>query len=278
MDSPHPFDERARLGRRLLIVGFVGAVASLTVGVAGWFLAGRTATTVTRSIGPVAAIVDDLADAIEAIQTLFDRTTEAIESVENAARSSVRTIDSVSTVIDDTSELAGGEVADSLEAAVDTLPGLISTSRVIDNTMRALSFVGVDYDPEVPLDESLIELEASLAPLPDQIRDQADAVGQISADLDRIAEEGRELSGILLETRIDMLDTERVLRSANANARAAAATVGEIESEVGTYDTLAHIAVVAAALALLACSLAPLLIGASLVRNPTERQPSSPTP
>lgn len=268
METRDPTD-RGRLGRWLVAFGVAGVVASLVVGIAGWFLAGRATTTVTRSIGPLAAIVGDLADSVDAIQTLTDRTTEAIESIETATRSSVRTIDSVSTLIEDTSDLAGGEVADSLEAAVETLPGLISTSRVIDNTMRALSFVGVDYDPEVPLDQSLTDLETSLAPLPDQIRDQVGAVSQISADLDRIAEDGRELSGVLLEARLDMLDTERVLRSANASAQAAIASVSEIESEIDTYDTLAHIVVVAVALALLAGAMAPLLVGRDLVNGPT---------
>lgn len=116
----------------------------------------------------------------------------------------MRTLDSVGTIVEDTSDIAGEGVADSLETAVETLPGLTSTAGVVDTTMRALSLVGVDYDPEVPLDQSLADMEESLTPVPGQIRAQVDLLEDVEADLDRIAEDGRNLGAI---------DAERVLRS-----------------------------------------------------------------
>lgn len=264
-----PFDNGERVGRWLLAAGVLGAIASLVVGVVGWVLAGRLVATVENVITPTSGIVGDLADSIEASEVLFERTTEAIESIETASRSTVRTLSSVGAVLEETTELAGEGVADSLEAAVDTLPGLISTGRVIDNTMQALSFVGVDYDPDVPLDESLSDLEASLAPLPDQIRDQVALLEDVQTDLEDIADDGRELSGVLLEARLDMMAAERVLRSARANAAVAAENIEEIEAGVDTYDTLARVVVVAASVALLAASLAPAFLGSYLLsRNP----------
>lgn len=259
------FENREKLGKWLLAAGVVGAIASLVVGVVGWVLAGRVVATVENVIAPTSGIVGDLADSIEASEVLFERTTEAIESIETASRSTVRTLTSVGAVLDETTETAGEGLADSLETAVDTLPGLISTGRVIDNTMRALSFIGVDYDPDVPLDESLTDLEASLAPLPDQIRDQVGLLEDVQADLENIADDGRELFGVLLEARLDMFAAERVLRSARANATAAAERIEEIEAGVETYDALSRTVVVAASLALLAASLAPTLLGLHLV-------------
>lgn len=250
-----------------MVVGFVGVVASLVVGVAGWVLAGRATTTAERTIGPVTAVVEDVVESIEASEVLFDRTTEAIESIETAARSSVRTLDSVGSVLDETAEIAGGGIADSLDAAVDTLPGLISTSSVVDTTMRALSFVGVDYDPEVPLDESLADLESSLAPVPGQIREQVALIEDVRSDLDQIAEDGRQLSAVLLEARLDMIDAERTLRAARASAQAAAESVAAIEDEIDTYETLARVVAVAASLALLAASSGSLVFGLHLTRG-----------
>ncbi len=260
-----PFENRKKLGKWLLAAGVVGAIASLVVGVVGWVLAGRVVATVENVITPTSGIVGDLAESIEASEVLFERTTEAIESIETASRSTVRTLTSVGALLEETSKTAGEGVAESLETAVDTLPGLISTGRVIDNTMRALSFVGVDYDPDVPLDESLTDLEASLAPLPDQIRDQMGLLEDVQADLENIADDGRDLSGVLLEARLDMMAAERLLRSATANAAVAAERIEEIEGGVETYDALARTVVVAASLALLAASLAPTLLGLHLL-------------
>lgn len=257
------FENRQKLGKWLLAAGALGVIASLVVGVVGWILAGRLVATVDNVIAPTSGIVGDLADSIEASEVLFERTTEAIESIETASRSTVRTLASVGAVLEETTQVAGEGVADSLESAIETLPGLISTGRVIDNTMRALSFVGVDYDPDAPLDESLADLEASLAPLPDQIRDQVALLEDVQTDLEDIADDGRELSGVLLEARLDMMAAERVLRSARANATAAAENIEAIEAGVDTYDTMARVVVVAASLALLAASFAPTLLGLS---------------
>lgn len=260
------FDDPARLGRWLFGVGVVGIVASLAVGISGWIVAGRAVDTVERTIAPVGGMVGDLADSIDASRVLFERTTEAVESIETASRSSVRTITSVSVLIEETADIAGSGVADSLEAALETLPGLISTGRVIDNTMSALSLFGVDYDPEMPLDESLADLEEALRPLPDQIRDQIGLLEDIEDDLDGIAGDGRELSAVLLETRLDMANAERVLRSASRNAATAAENVETIATEIGDYEVLARLIAVAAAVALLVGSLAPLLVGLHLSR------------
>ncbi|MFP4073964.1 MAG: hypothetical protein ACLFVZ_07980 [Actinomycetota bacterium] len=270
------FENGGKLGRWLLAAGVLGAIASLVVGVVGWILAGRLVATVDDVIGPTSGIVGDLAESIEASEVLFERTTEAIESIETASRSTVRTLTSLGTVLEETAEDAGEGVADSLETAVETLPGLISTGNVIDNTMRALSFVGVDYDPDVPLDESLADLEASLAPLPDQIRDQVALLEDVQTDLEDIADDGRELSAVLLEARLDMMAAERVLRSAKANATAAAERIDEIEAGVDTYDTLARVVVVAASLVLLAASLAPTLLGLHLLARDRETASSAP--
>lgn len=270
------FENREKLGKWLLAAGVLGAIASLAVGVVGWILAGRLVATVDNVVAPTSGIVGDLADSIEASELLFERTTEAIESIETASRSTVRTLTSVGEVLEETTEVAGEGVADSLDTAVDTLPGLISTGRVIDNTMRALSFAGVDYDPDLPLDESLADLEASLAPLPDQIREQVELLEDVEADLQDIADDGRELSAVLLEARLDMMAAERVLRSARANATAAAENIEEIEAGVDTYDTLARVVVVAASLALLAASLAPTLLGLHLLAQDRDSGSSGP--
>jgi len=247
-------------------------IAALLVGITGWILAGRAIESVTSTIEPISRIVVDVSDSIQASLVLFDQTADAIESIESATRSAVRTTDSVGDIITQTAELAGGDIADGLDSAIETLPALISTSRVIDRTMRALSLVGVDYDPESPLDEALTDLETSLSPIPGQIRTQSELLRAVEADLAGIAEDGRRLSAVLLETRLEMEDARRVLTSASANAEAAVERIGEIESEIATYDALGRATAVAAAVALLVAASTPLLVGLYMTRS-TAQEP-----
>lgn len=249
------------------MIGLSGMLAAVLVGVLGWVLAGRAAESVTVTMEPLSRVVRDLADSIAASEVLFDRTTEAIESIESATRSAVRTVDSVSDVLTETAGLAGGDIADSLDSAVDTLPGLVSTARVIDTTMRALSFVGVDYDPDVPLHDAIAGLQASLAPIPGQLRDQAALLEDVNTDLAAIADDGRALSAVLLETRLDMADAGRVLASARANADSAVERIEAIQADISTFDTMARWAAVAVAVALLAAASAPFLVGLHLTSS-----------
>lgn len=261
------FADRFKTGRVLMVAGVVGLIGSLIAGVVGWFVVARAQETVAASVVPVTRVVGNLSETIEASQVIVERTTETVESIENATRSTVRTLRSVGEVLGETASIAEVEVVDSLESAVDALPGLISTGRIIDRTMRALSFVGVDYDPDLPLDVALAELQSSLAPLPNQVRRQVELLEEVQLNLDEIADDARELTGVLFETRLDMLDTERVLTSAARNAAAAAESVGTVESEIERLGGLGRVMVIAVTLALLAASSTPLLVGLYLSRS-----------
>jgi methyl-accepting chemotaxis protein len=261
-------DDRARLGRALIIAGSVGGVAALVVGIAGWLLAGRATRTLAETMDPLSGIVANVSETIDASLTMVDQVTVAIDSIESATRSTARTLSSVGQIVDDTAELVEGPIAGGLESAVDTLPALIDTGRVIDRTMRALSLVGVDYDPEVPLDESLGQLEDSLRPLPDQLRDQVELLTEVRGDVDQIALDAGALAGVLLETRIDLIEVRRVLESVSENVGAATVNIGEIRADIRTYDTLAKAVVIAVTVALLAAASAPLGVGGYLRRNP----------
>jgi chromosome segregation ATPase len=264
-------DDRERVGQALMRLGIVGLIAAVLVGVAGWILAGRAIESVASTIEPIGRIVVDVSDSIAASEVLFDQTADAIESIESATRSAVRTTESVADIISETAELAGGDIADGIDSAIETLPALISTSRVIDRTMRALSLVGVDYDPESPLDEALTDLETSLAPIPGQIRAQSELLREVDGDLAGIAEDGRRLSAVLLETRLEMENARRVLTSASANARAAVERIEEIELEVATFDAVARATSVAVAVALGAAASTPFLVGIYMTRGAAHR-------
>lgn len=251
----------AGLGRRLTLAGVVGMSAALLVGVIGWVISGRVTNDLTTTIEPIGAIVADVADTIDASRVLVSQTTEALTSIEDATRSAARTIESVGGIIAETGSLAGGDIADSLESAVATLPGLIDTARVVDRTMRTLSLVGVDYDPQRPLDESLGELEASLEPVPDQIRAQVALLDDVESDLNLISQDADELAALLLRARVELRGAEQVLLAAAQDAEEAAAGFTDIESDLGAYGALARLVSVLVAVALATAAMTPLLLG-----------------
>lgn len=269
-------ENRERFGRVLVAVGIAGVVAALVVGVAGWMLATRANNGLTSTIEPLGDLVVDVAESVEATQVIVDRTIQAVEGIESATRSAGRTLDSVSGLIDSTSDVIGGDLAESLESAVDTLPALVDTGRIIDRTMRTLSLVGVDYDPDAPLDESLASLEESLRPIPGQLREQVAALEGVQTDIDAIALDAGSLAATLLEARIEMAQARGVLTTTSDNVARAAVSIAAIEDDLETYDVLSKVVVVAISVALLAAASSPLLIGLHYRRTADLRSPDAP--
>lgn len=236
-------------------------VGAIVVGLAGWALSTRATSHATATIEPLSNLVADASEALEASQLIVTRSVEALDSIESATASSGQALASIGEVIGTTSEVIGGDVADGVESAVNALPAIIDTSRLIDRTMRALSLVGVDYDPDEPLDESLAGLEQSLRPLPEQLRAQVEALDAVRTDIDLIAVDADSLATTLEDARTDIVEAQAILDSASANVELATAGIDEVADDIDTYDLLAKVVVVAATFALVAAASAPLLIG-----------------
>jgi hypothetical protein len=252
-------------------MGVVGLIATTLFAVVGWILVGRVSGALLTTFEPMSEVVVNISDTIGASQRLVSRTTEALTSIEGATRSTASTVESVNEILGETAALAGGEIADSLDSAVGSLPGVISTARVVDRTMRTLSLLGVDYDPDQPLDESLAELEASLRPVPDQIRDQAELLEDARSDIDLIVSDAGELAAVLLRARVELRGVEQVLADVAANAADASAGVQAIESDLDTYETAARALMLLATIALLVAAATPLVIGIQHMRDSGER-------
>ena len=141
------------------------------------------------------------------------------------------------------------------------MPGIIRTGVVIDRTLSALSLIGVDYDPEVPLDTALESIRDSLRPLPDEIREQSLLLDEAAGDLARIAESSGNLAARLLEIRIDLLEAEDIANEAARSVDEMSTRFDELADDFDTYRTWMPWLVVAAALALGAVGTAILLLG-----------------
>ena len=176
------------------------AITALSASAAGWLALNVIDTTLTLipGISRTAEPSDDLLDAIEVTLTEVRGTLEDVAGITDQVADSTT---EAAAVIDEIAILTTGQIPDSLTALQETMPALIDTANVIDNTMSALSFLGVDYDPDEPLDEALREVEARLDGLPETISDQGARIGDL---VDEIRLTGTETG--LISGRLDAID------------------------------------------------------------------------
>lgn len=247
----------------LAIAGTLAVVSSLLLGVGGWLLVDGMMSGASGIIRSASEVVDDVEVATDAALVGISSVQAVVEDIESTARSSARTLGTTEELLADISDRSVPDVAETIEGAVQAMPGIIQTGRVIDRTLNALSLVGVDYDPEVPLDQALESLRDSLAPLPQEIRDQGVLLDAAARDLSEIGEDAGSLAASLLEVRIDLLEAEDSITATASNLEEVAGFFTELGAEFETFRSWAPWLPVAAAVALAASGAGILALGVS---------------
>lgn len=265
---------RDRLSKLLVSLGTTAIIASLVLGILGYLTLSSMMTGATTTIRSTSVVVDDVALASDAAALSVTSIRRVIDDVESAARSGARSLRTVEGLLTDIADQAAEDVAASIDSAVDAMPGIIQTGRLIDRTLNALNFIGVDYDPSVPLDEALESLEQSLSPIPGEIRGQVGLLREAAQDIAALSEDSSSLAANLLEIRIDLLEAESLVAEAAINVEVVSSQFATLADDFDTYRTWLPLLVVAAAIALAAIGAGILLIG--LDENPD--RPPSPQP
>ncbi len=178
-------------------------------------------------------LVDSLGDGLQANLTLTLESLDTVRETLILTKSTVAQLDTslstveetannVSVAIEETrplllqgSEVVTQDVPESIETFQTSMPALIEVSGAIDSTLRTLSAfgvnrtilgiplsfdLGVEYDPEVPFDQSITELGESLEGMPEDLRSLEQYINTTNDNLliisQNIAEIGRNLEGI----------------------------------------------------------------------------------
>jgi hypothetical protein len=127
--------------------------------------------------------------------------------------------------------------------------------------MRALSFVGVDYDREVPLDDALTTLDQRLAAIPEDLRGQEQVLGAVADQLSDFGGDtlviGDELAGI----RARLTESDVLLDEYTSAAAEATTLLEELRQEIEWQGRTGRWIIVLLALAVAMTQTLPIAIG-----------------
>jgi hypothetical protein len=207
--------------RAVGIAGVLGGIAAIAIGL--WLiqdldtLLGRSLTLTSESLTTVDA---SLAAATESVTVVGDGLADA----ERTSRGLEQSLAEGGAMLEETADLTRNDVAGSLESFERSMPALIQVSGTVDRTLRAVDDlpVGPEYDPEEPFDETLRALQEDLDGLPEDLREQADAIDEAGTNLTHVGRQSVEIADSLGEIRSSLTETSRVLgeyQSATADAR-----------------------------------------------------------
>jgi len=264
-------EDDERLARVFMILGVGGLIAAVVAGILGIAVVLTAASSMDRSLvvtaDAVTAADETVALAVDTVRIVNESFDTVVPSSEIAATA----FEDAGTVISGTTQVVTVDVPEALDAVLAAMPAIESAASVVDGALRVLSFVGVDYDPEVPFGEAVAELETALAPLPPQLRAQAEPLSALATDFGAFGVATAEIADDLgaLQTQLD--EAERLLGEYSSTAEEATVVIADIQSDLKWQRWLMVIVVLIVAVGFAALQIVPLALAERLT-------PVSPKP
>jgi hypothetical protein len=285
---------RRLLGFIMLLTGLIIMVFSL----AGMVYVGSALDDLSGSIKSTLTLTTQSLNAARSTLDFLLNTTgdigQGLEAAVAATGSAAQTMTDSRPLIDNVSDVITQEIPEGVEGIQDALPNIIQVAAVIDNTLETLSSVGIDreiplpfggsiplrfdlgidYNPEVPFDESLRSFQGSLDGLPESLRGLEDDLGATSANLSMLAGDlqlaADNLAGI--SGRFDEINP--LLNQYALLVDQLDATIAQVEADIDQQLGWLRYVVIAALFFLGLTQLAPLYLGWELItgRRDTPRE------
>jgi methyl-accepting chemotaxis protein len=173
---PFSFDRPRVIGMTLIATGVLGLLISLT----GLVFIG---TATDDGLDVAAAALSDTERTLSSLSVTIADATVAISETQPSLAALQR--------------LTGEQLPQTIGETRQALDSAGETARVVDGVLSALSFLGVNYNPEVPLDVALARVSESLAEVPNDLVEVSRGVERASANLDDlVADLGEVADGL----------------------------------------------------------------------------------
>lgn len=242
------------------MIAVVAIVVGLIVAVGGPIVIGRIGTATEDSLVVTSDALVAVAETVEVAASSIGTVRSSLGSVADAADDLAVTVDASTEVLTEVAALTATEIPESLEAFQDSLPALISVGGAIDGTLRALSFFGVDYDPERPFDEALAALGTSLEGVPERLREQSTNLSAATSGIQGVVHNTEDIARSIAALDRDIQVTEELLGEYRITTGQAARLVSDARGEVRVAVLLSQMFLVLFGLVFAATQL-PALVG-----------------
>lgn len=152
----------------------LAATAAIATAVMGWVGLGVAETSLA-----LAPRSDEAVEFLDAADAAIEQGRDVLGVVAEASRSVAASTEQAISSLEAIADMTENQIPSALTAVEATMPALIDTAAIIDDTMRTLAALGIPYAPEVPIDETLRLLRDEIAGLPATISEQGTALREM---------------------------------------------------------------------------------------------------
>jgi len=186
-------------------------------------------------------------------------------------------------LVDKTSQILVEDVPQAMEDIQQTMPAVIEATRTVEQTLNLLSGLklvlpnpfgedfrfdlGVEYEPEVSLEESLGALSTSLQPIPDQMRTLEGDLVSADISMSVMSQNLLDLAKSLDKVRETLLDIQAVIDSFDSNMDQLQSLLDESKNSVPNILRSTRIALISFTMLLSVSQIPPIYSGYLLLRE-----------
>jgi hypothetical protein len=253
-----------RLRSTLVGVGMLALVTSVVGLVVGLVLVDSVSGDLGGSVGlseSALQSVDETLDLLEGVAAEVDEgLATAADSIDGAAVG----VETAAGRLEDVADFLDGELQANIEAIHGSMPAAIQAASAIDATLRALSLLGVDYNPEEPFDVSLMAVEAALADLPGQLGAQAEAIRALVPVSREFAGDAATMAESFSSLAVELATSNELIDSYRATLAQAEGVVDETGSSLTANIWLIRLMIVMMALTGAGLAIGMIVLGRGL--------------
>jgi len=231
------------LGVILIVISLVGISVSVAGVIVGRNLLDSLGSGIDQSLSIAIDSLDTVGDTLVLTRSMVESVSDGLETMSETADSVSQSLVESEPLLEQVTDVVSGDVPDSLVAIQETIPNVALAAGAVDDTLILLNRfqidrrvlgvpirfnLGIDYNPNLPLDETVTELGESLDGLPEQLREleaslqttqanltiMGENVHLIASDLDEVKESMVEVTPLLEEyIRLTTRTTDLIRRS-----------------------------------------------------------------
>ncbi|GJM42485.1 MAG: hypothetical protein DHS20C20_27670 [Ardenticatenaceae bacterium] len=212
---------RRIIGILLLIIGLGGIAFSAIGARLGHQLVDRIAANFTQTLLQTSDSLEIVSETLILAKTSIADVNAVVTTAETTADNLANTVSDTRPLLSQIAVVASDQVPNNLETIQEAFPGLEQVAGVIDRTLVTLnSFrideeifglnieydLGIDYEPDIPFDQSVRDLSEGLEGIPESLRAMeayititSDNLETVSQDIELLADDLETVNGRLLE-------------------------------------------------------------------------------
>lgn len=262
--SPPDVEQRNSKARTLQAIGIAGIALSVVAGVIAWILVNGVFGSVADSLEVTDDALTAADESIEAASAALDSATGSLAAVESASGRLDDALADTASVLNQADVVLAETVPANIDSIRRSFPGMIRAAQVLGDVLEGLSVIGVQFNPEPPIDQSLREIDRRLGELASTLREPDTRLSSVAADFDEIGEDIEVLRGRLGDLVSSLERSENVLSSYEKNTGNASAVVARARENLDGQRTLAGVLVLIGTAVLILTHISALLLGRKL--------------